>query len=133
MKSFFETISKTELHFSEKLNDRDFIHLYDFQKFFIHRSIRRITELVKVKQYHYWNVKREIAAWQKLNLNLDDLSYEMIDLIMTNPCKSKDLCAVVRKISKYICVQLSQDLDKENINPKEDSSSETESESDEEY
>lgn len=61
-----------------------------------------------------------------LDLNLMDLSYEMIDLIMKIPSKTEDYCTIIRKISKYICIQLSQDLDKENITDArvEDSSSE---------
>lgn len=61
-----------------------------------------------------------------LDLNLMDISYEMIDLIMNFPCKTEDYCTIVRKISKYICIQLSHDLDKENITdaPVEESSSE---------
>lgn len=67
VKSLLETISKTELHYSDKLNDRDFIHLYDFQKVFIHRSIKRMMELVKVKQQHYWNEDRNISSWKELS------------------------------------------------------------------
>lgn len=67
MKNFFETISKTELRYSDKLKGRDFIHLYDFQKFLIHRFIRAVTELVKVKQLHYWNMAENIHSWQQLS------------------------------------------------------------------
>lgn len=71
------------------------------------------------------------------DLNLSDLSLQTIDVIMSLPCNSDDLCAVVRRISKYICIQLSQDLEKENINAlnaiSTESESEPESESDGAY
>lgn len=67
MERFFESISKVELSFPDSFNDRDFIHLYDFQKFFIHRTIGRIMELVKIKQLHYWTMNKRISNWQKLS------------------------------------------------------------------
>lgn len=67
MKKFFEIMSKSELSFSDKFNDRDFVHLYDFQKYFIHKTIKGIMDLVEIKQYHYWNVKRDISSWEKLS------------------------------------------------------------------
>lgn len=64
MKNFFDTISKVELPSSDKLNGRDFIHLYNFQKHLIHRFIKSVTELVKIKQLHYWNMTKNIQSWQ---------------------------------------------------------------------
>lgn len=66
IKHLFEHIIKSEFEFSEKLNTREFIHIYDFQKYFLYKSIRRLTGLVKMKQYHYWNEKRNIATWQQM-------------------------------------------------------------------
>lgn len=65
----------------------------------------------------------------QLDLNLMDLSYETIDLIMNFPCKIEDLCAVVRKISKNICIQIREELEHThdaNDLPGEESSSESE-------
>lgn len=47
-----------------------------------------------------------------LDLNLEDLSYKAADIIIYYPCTTEDFCATIRKISKYICVQISQELDK---------------------
>lgn len=70
MRGFFDIISKHELQFSNRFKTRDFVHLYDFQKFFLHKSVRRITELVFIKQQHYWHSKRTsdsiIESWAKM-------------------------------------------------------------------
>lgn len=66
LKRFFDVISKADFDFSDKLKTRDFVHLYEFQKYFLHKSIRRLTELVKVKQHHYFMQKRNIDVWKKL-------------------------------------------------------------------
>lgn len=62
-----------------------------------------------------------------------DLSYETIDLIMNYPCKAEDLCAVVRKTCKSICIQITQDLDAENITDFQECPSESELESEQDY
>lgn len=66
VKHLFGKISKNKFDFPDKLNSRDFVHLYNFQKFFLHRSISRFIGLITEKQYHYWNERRNIANWQQL-------------------------------------------------------------------
>lgn len=79
LKKLFNTITKLELNYSEKLQTRDFLHLYDFQKHFLYKFIRRFTEAVKVKQQHYWNNNKNIESWQKLSeLFNSNLNYTTI-------------------------------------------------------
>ncbi|XP_055301187.1 uncharacterized protein LOC129567857 [Sitodiplosis mosellana] len=130
-KWFCETVCKIELPYSDKLNHRDFIHLYDFQKVFIHRFIIRIMELVKIKQHHYWNVDRQISTWKELNLNLEGVSFEAANIIINYPCTNEEFCICIRNICKYICVQISQDLEEFEIGkditmPEDDSGSDYE-------
>lgn len=82
MKGFFDIISKPELQFSDRFKTRDFIHLYDAQKFFLHKSIRRITELIVVKTEHYWHSKRtndaKIESWEKMGEYFVNRLYDKI-------------------------------------------------------
>lgn len=136
-KRFFNVISKVDFDFSEKLKTRDFVHLYEFQKYFLHKSIRRLTELVKVKQHHYFMQKRNIEAWKKLgkferktflcghmtfenvvfstDLKLDEMSFEAADLVMNYPNRPEQFCECVRKLSKFICVEINAKLEKQNV------------------
>lgn len=68
VKRLFENIIKCNFVVSKKLETRDFVHIYDFQKVFLYKSIRRLTGLVKMKQFHYWDEKRCIAAWQQMGI-----------------------------------------------------------------
>lgn len=61
-----DVITKKKLEFSKKLNEREFTHLYDFQKYFLHRSMRRFMAVVRTKSYHYWNQKEKIMTWKNL-------------------------------------------------------------------
>lgn len=67
-----------------------------------------------------------------VDLNLEDLSSEAADLIMTFPNDVDQYCECVRKLSKYICIQISIELDSDNANAEfvinEDYSSESECE-----
>lgn len=134
VKHLFGKISKNKFNFPDKLNSRDFVHLYNFQKFFLHRSISRFIELITVKQYHYWNERRNIAIWQQLgkfvlivfenrefnfnfskqDMNLKELTREAAELVMSFPRNIDQYCECVDKISKYICIQISIGLDKGN-------------------
>lgn len=140
MKQLFDVISKPELPFSDRFKTRDFCHLYDFQKFFFHKCLRRITELVIIKQQHYWDSKRDmIESWAKMSefltkwidklykiiialtifltidWRLSELSLKAIDSIMNYPCNPYEFCGCIRKISKYLCVQIERELnDKSN-------------------
>lgn len=66
MEKNFDSLVSSEFSYSDKLKTRDFVHLYEFQKYFLYKSIRRLMGLVKLKQIHYWNEKRDASAWQKL-------------------------------------------------------------------
>lgn len=137
VKHLFGKISKNKFDFPDKLNTRDFVHLYNFQKFFLHKSISRFIELIKVKQYHYWNERRNIAIWQQLgkivlivfenrktsennfkyfkkDMNLKELSHEAAELVMSFPRNIDKYCECVEKISKFICIQISIGLEKGN-------------------
>lgn len=66
LKQMFAVISKVDFNISERFKTRDFVHLYEFQKYFLHKSIRLLIELVKLKQHHYWTQKWKIPVWQTL-------------------------------------------------------------------
>lgn len=67
------------------------------------------------------------------DLNLDELSMEACNLILTYPWKEDDLCDCIRKIAKYICVQIGQQLADEHINDEPKYERSTEIEFDSEY
>lgn len=52
------------------------------------------------------------------DLCLNDLSFKAIDLISSFPADVDDLCDCIQKISKWICneISLELDLNQENIN-----------------
>ncbi|XP_055301244.1 uncharacterized protein LOC129567897 [Sitodiplosis mosellana] len=115
LKEFFEFICQEKFEFSTKLDDRDFMHVYNFQKYLIYKSIRRLMEYVKIKQNHFWTRARNIHTWRLLDLNLADISLEAAALVMDFPNKIDEFCECIKKISKFICVQMSDTLEKENI------------------
>lgn len=61
-----------------------------------------------------------------LDLNLDDLSYTAADLIIYYPFTNEHFCDVIQNISKYICVELNQELDLSVNLPKDKNSSDSE-------
>lgn len=156
LEKLFDILTKIKLDFSDRLKTRDFVHLYDSQKFFIHKSIRRLTELVVVKLHHYWYFKRkDIEDWKKLSecsdinfnrrnndqkhryfvfpnsdLNLFDLSFDAMDFLMSTPWNIDNFCNGVRNISKCICIEISHQLNKEHINEDELESSDIDCSSD---
>lgn len=65
LNAFFERLSKYEFDYMKELKGRDFVHLYDFQKYYLFQSLKRLIALIKAKQYHYWNEKRDLKSWQK--------------------------------------------------------------------
>lgn len=67
-KNVFESLIKSEFSYSNLLKTRDFQHLYEFQKYFLHRSIRRLMGYVKEKQYQYWHEKIDITPWHDLSI-----------------------------------------------------------------
>lgn len=65
MHQLFKTITKSEFKFTEHFNTRNYDHLYDFQKYFLHKAIESLIELVQVKQIDHWaQQKKHINAWQ---------------------------------------------------------------------
>lgn len=60
----FKVISKNKFSIPDEYKIRDFVHLYDFQKYFISISFERLRELVQMKQEHDW-INYEQASWKK--------------------------------------------------------------------
>lgn len=48
-------IIKDELVFSNQFESKEFIHLYEFQKFYLSKSLDGLSFLVKMKQKLDWN------------------------------------------------------------------------------
>lgn len=67
LENFFESISKCEFNYSDELKTRDCMHLYEFQKYFLYKSMKRLMNLVKEKQQHYWNEKIDVTPWHGLS------------------------------------------------------------------
>lgn len=84
LEQFFESISKFEFDFSDKLNTREFVHVYDFQKCYLYESIRRFTGHVKLKQLHYWNSyeQRNVADWEGLSKLIFFIKLHIFVIIM---------------------------------------------------
>lgn len=76
LKNFFSSLLNCELNYSDEFKSRDFVHLYDFQKYYLHKSIRRLMGFIKAKQYHYWNEKKDVGQWQRLGKNIDIIIFE---------------------------------------------------------
>lgn len=51
---FFKTITDDHLEYSDDFNTREFLHLYDFQKFYLHMTMEHSFEYVKTKIGHKW-------------------------------------------------------------------------------
>lgn len=107
----FTVISKDDFDISEKLKTRDFVHLYEFQKYFLHNSMRHLIELVKLKQHHYWSEKWKIPVWRTLNLNLNEISFEAADIVMNYLTQPAQFCKCVCRLSKFICIEVSLKLE----------------------
>lgn len=54
LNDLFETITKKHLELPEEFEEREFIHLYDFQKFYLFKSTERFLELLTKKVDHDW-------------------------------------------------------------------------------
>lgn len=54
MTEFFKTMVKDRLEFPDEYNTRNFVHLYDFQKFFLHKSVERLFDFIEIKIEHEW-------------------------------------------------------------------------------
>lgn len=63
MQEFFEEIVSIEFDIPDEYNTRDWISLYNFQKYYIFSTVERIMELVEVKQEHDW-MSYEESAWK---------------------------------------------------------------------
>lgn len=61
-------------------------------------------------------------------MDLDELSLEAADLIMYYPWNVDAYCDCIRKLSKYICIRISSELDDDYIPDEEESSDSDESE-----
>lgn len=108
--------------------------------------------LIKAKQYHYWNEKKDIRPWHKISKdnkiiflcngfldlkfrfsnhsdwNREELMDEAVDIIMCDPWEVDRFCDCVRKISRYICVRVSSENNINQNNVVEDDLSSEESE-----
>lgn len=62
-----------------------------------------------------------------VDLNLEELSLEAADMVMSYPCESSQLCDCVRKISKFICIQISLETNKDSDYESFDDESSTDS------
>lgn len=51
VRDFCKSLVKLEFDVLDSMNARDFVHLYDFQKYFLFMAIRRLTALVKLKKF----------------------------------------------------------------------------------
>lgn len=68
MKNFADNIIECQCRFSDELNTRDLIHLYDFQKSIISKSIQRMCELVEAKNHDYLRkCKGNLDSWKMLS------------------------------------------------------------------
>ncbi|XP_055301186.1 uncharacterized protein LOC129567856 [Sitodiplosis mosellana] len=117
---FFEILCKNKFDCSPMFSTRDFVHVYEFQKHFIHESIRFFMEYVKIMQQHFWTRIKDFNAWIILskaysNPNLWEMSLEAADLVMNYPNNRDEFCRCIKKMSKFICVLLNDRLEKENI------------------
>lgn len=63
VQELFEAIASNEFDIPDEYNTRDWISLYNFQKYYIHATIERVMELVEVKQEHDWMIYEE-SAWK---------------------------------------------------------------------
>lgn len=54
LRKFFDAITKDQFDIPDEFKTRDFVHLYDFQKYFLHKSIEHLKELVHKKQEQDW-------------------------------------------------------------------------------
>lgn len=58
----FEVITKPEFDYPDTFNARDFIHVYEFQKYTIHEFIRHIMEVI---EFELHNCQTEKVEMQK--------------------------------------------------------------------
>lgn len=65
MEQFFGNITKTTYEYTKRFDERDFVHLYGFQKYFLYQAIRRLMELVQIKIHHLWVQKKNIIGWKE--------------------------------------------------------------------
>lgn len=67
LQNFFEGIVKNEFVYSDEFITRDFVHVYDFQKYYLHKCIRRFMQLVNDKHCHYFNENRDFTLWRAMS------------------------------------------------------------------
>lgn len=67
LERLFEVLCAPKFEYSKKLDSRDFAHLYDFQKYFLYKTMRTLMEMVKNISYLYWNQKKMIMTWKNLS------------------------------------------------------------------
>lgn len=64
IRRFFETIIKSKFDIPDDFKMRDFIHLYDFQKYYLFTSIELLKELVEMSQEHDLLIyEQEQSSW----------------------------------------------------------------------
>lgn len=66
LKNFFDAISEDKLEFSDEFKRRDLIHLYDFQKLYLHRSMEYLVEFIKMNINHHW-ADHGHSVWEELS------------------------------------------------------------------
>lgn len=100
---FFELITGDSFEFTDSFKTREFIHLYDFHKYYLHKSIENFNELValKLKQISA-NHDESKTKNEDQSLSLEDLSNEAAGLIMSYSRSPEKISKSVTRISNYI-------------------------------
>lgn len=76
-----EIFCKNKFDYSSMFDGRDFVHVYNFQKYFINESIRLFMECVQINQQYYWTQIKDLRAWILLSKTYSSKFLITIELI----------------------------------------------------
>ncbi|XP_055301245.1 uncharacterized protein LOC129567898 [Sitodiplosis mosellana] len=110
LERFFKVVVTNKFDIPDDYNTRDFVHLYDFQKYYIYTSVERLRGLVEMKQEHDWIIY-EHSSWKGEQFDLESITLMSAEMVMNNSRTPDDTCECVRRISKYICVQMDMEFE----------------------
>lgn len=103
MLDFFELITGDSLEFTDSFKTREFIHLYDFHKYYMQKSIDSFIELVKLKLKRIsTDQQHDDQSTMNEELSLEDLSNEAAGLMMSYSRSPDEISKCVTNISDYI-------------------------------